>query len=60
MLGCCGAESTKFIDKDHKVDQERFKVLSEKKKSQGWTDSNVEHLMQCACPCHQDGMVVMC
>ncbi|MBD8614937.1 hypothetical protein [Pseudomonas sp. CFBP 13719] len=60
MIGCCGAESSKFKDKDGNIDQERLNEIAAKKESQGWAPESALRLQKCSCPCHQDGMHVMC
>lgn len=60
MLGCCGAESQKFRTKDGEVDRERLDQLKAAYRAAGCTEEQLQLVEQCTCPCHQDGMVVMC
>lgn len=60
MFGCCGAERRKFKSEQGRLDHVRLDKLVTEKKTAGWTDSQVEKVRQCSCPCHQDGSQVLC
>lgn len=60
MFGCCGLESVKFRDKDNGIDQKRVEKIASDRKEKGWKGEDTERLKRCTCPCHRDGMQVMC
>lgn len=60
MFGCCGSERAKFRNADNQVDQKRLAEIANDRKAKGWNDERTERLKRCTCPCHQDGMQVMC
>lgn len=60
MFGCCGAESRKFKTKQGEFDQARIDQLVAEKQKAGWSAGSIERLRQCSCPCHKDGMQVLC
>lgn len=60
MIGCCGAERHKFKAKSGEIDQERLDKLVAEKRECGWSESQLQRLVRCACPCHTDGINCRC
>jgi len=64
MMGCCGLESQKIRNKDGKINEKKLELLRE---SLAEKASNAEkycqtlgRIKECSCPCHVDGMTVLC
>lgn len=60
MNGCCGGESLKFKTEAGEIDEKRLEESSEKLKAAGWPDTDIAWVKRCDCPCHQDGLQVLC
>ncbi len=60
MMGCCGAQRTKFKTKEGKVVQQRLDIIITEKKALGWDANRIEILKRCDCPCHTEGVNCMC
>ena len=60
MIGCCGAESSKFKTQQGEIDRARLDRLVAEKQKAGWSAKGIDRLRRCSCLCHNDGVRILC